>query len=409
VEFCHAQLDNGLTMIGEHNPAAQSIACGYFVRTGSRDESSEVLGVSHFLEHMMFKGTERRSADDVNREFDEMGAQYNAFTSEENTVYYGRVLPELQSRLVDLLSDIMRPSLRPLDFDTEKKVILEEIALYEDRPIWVAYDAAREVFRGGHPLGNRVLGTTDSISNLTRDAMLGYFERRYSPSNMLFALMGDFRWDEAVSQVAAATRSWSVRDAPRDVSAPPAGVGVRVVRSDRFQRAHFVWLMPGVSAQDDARYVARVIATAVGDSVGSRFYWALVDPGLVDAASLWHDEEDHAGFFAAYVSCEADKAQDIADIARRVLTDVTQDGLRAEEIERAKQKIASGQVLGAETPMGRLVPVGLAWIYRREYRPLEHSVERLLAVDSAEVEAFLSRRPFDAQALVAVGPFDSLR
>src|SRR3712207_2686698 len=164
-------LANGLEIVGEHNPAAKSMALGFFTRTGSRDETPEVSGVSHFLEHMMFKGSERRSAEDVDREFDEMGARYNAFTSEENTVYFGAVLPEFQSRLVDLLADMLRPSLRQDDFDTEKKVILEEIAMYKDRPHFTVYELARATYHHGHPLGNSVLGSTESIGALDRDQM----------------------------------------------------------------------------------------------------------------------------------------------------------------------------------------------------------------------------------------------
>jgi predicted Zn-dependent peptidase len=136
VKFLHTVLDNGLTVIGEYNPAALSMAAGYFVRTGGRDESRELSGVSHFLEHMLFKGTARRSAADVNREFDEIGADYNASTSEENTIYYGAVLPEHQHPLVDLLTDMMHPALPQEDYDTEKKVIQEEIALYKDAPVY---------------------------------------------------------------------------------------------------------------------------------------------------------------------------------------------------------------------------------------------------------------------------------
>src|SRR5918911_515763 len=163
MRYDHLTLDNGLNIVGEYNEGAQSMAVGYFVRTGSRDETPAISGCSHFLEHMMFKGSDRRSADDVNREFDEIGAQYNASTSEENTVYYGAVLPEFQSRVVDLLTDMMRPALRQEDFEVEKKVILEEIALYKDRPQFTVYDEARTTFYGGHPLGNSVLGSEESI------------------------------------------------------------------------------------------------------------------------------------------------------------------------------------------------------------------------------------------------------
>src|SRR5690606_34981963 len=190
LRFDKAVLGNGLTVIGEHNDGAASVAAGFFVNTGARDEATDVSGVSHFLEHMVFKGNELFTAEDINRTFDELGANYNAFTSEERTVYYGSVLPERLPELVDLLSQLMRPSLRQEDLEVEKKVILEEIAMYEDRPAFHVFDLSSPKFWGGHPLGNSVLGSTQSIRDLQRDQMMEYFERRYSPANLVLAVAG---------------------------------------------------------------------------------------------------------------------------------------------------------------------------------------------------------------------------
>src|SRR6266478_9126084 len=152
--FHQHTLPNGLTIIGETSPPAKSAAVGFFVRTGSRDETPEVSGVSHFLEHMVFKGTPRRSSLDVNRDFDRIGAFSNAYTSEENTVFYAAILPEYLPQAVDILADILRPSLRGEDFDMEKNVILEEIGMYEDQPASMIYDHAKKAYFDGHPLGN---------------------------------------------------------------------------------------------------------------------------------------------------------------------------------------------------------------------------------------------------------------
>ena len=160
MEFRSHTLPNGLEILAEVNDDAHSESVGFFVRTGSRDETDDVAGVSHFLEHMCFKGTPRRSADDVNREFDEIGAHYNAFTSEECTVYYASVLPEYQEASIDILADIMRPSLRQDDFDMEKKVILEEIQMYLDQPPFGMDDRIKELHLGEHPLAKSVLGTS---------------------------------------------------------------------------------------------------------------------------------------------------------------------------------------------------------------------------------------------------------
>ena len=160
-------LANGLQIIGETSPAARSVAIGFFVRTGSRDETPEVSGVTHFLEHMIFKGSERRSYLDVNLDFDRIGAHYNAYTSEENTVFHAAILPEYLPQAVDLLADILRPSLRRQDFEMEKKVIIEEIGMYEDQPMWCAYDLAKKAFFADHPLGNSILGSAASVAGLT--------------------------------------------------------------------------------------------------------------------------------------------------------------------------------------------------------------------------------------------------
>src|SRR5258708_5246652 len=183
--FHHTVLDNGLQVIAELNDQARSVASGFFVKAGSRDESPEVAGVSHFLEHMVFKGTNNRNALAVNRDFDKVGAKHNAQTSEEDTFYHVTCLPEYLPKAFDVLTDILRPSLREDDFETEKKVIIEEIRMYLDSPMSVAYEAAKAAHFGGHPLGQSILGTVDSITDLPVGKMRDYFARYYSPANIV--------------------------------------------------------------------------------------------------------------------------------------------------------------------------------------------------------------------------------
>src|SRR6266571_735729 len=194
--FHQHTLENGLSVVGESSPSARSMALGFFVRTGSRDETPEVAGVTHFLEHMVFKGTPRRSALDVNMDFDRIGAHYNAFTSEENTVFYAAILPEYLPHAVDILADILRPSLRGEDFEMEKKVIIEEIGMYEDQPTFCAYDNAKRVYFADHKLGNSILGTVASIRALSRDQMHAYFQRRYVAPNITAVAAGRFDWPQ---------------------------------------------------------------------------------------------------------------------------------------------------------------------------------------------------------------------
>lgn len=408
MNFQHTILDNGLTVLGEQNPTALSVAAGYFVRTGARDESREDSGVSHFLEHMLFKGSERRTADDVNREFDEIGADYNAFTGEEYTVYYGTVLPEYQHPLVDLLTDMMRPALRDEDFDMEKKVIQEEIALYKDRPQFTVIDEARSTYYVGHPLGQSVLGTVETIEALPRDRMHGYWERRYAPNNLILALTGNFDWNEAVKRVRHATRSWRPTESPRPTPPFEARPAVKVIPNEKVNRAHLALVSPGVPAQSDLRFPADIISDIIGGGEGSRLFWELIDPGLADSVRLSHDEEDGAGAFFGYASCDPEKAQLVLDKIRAVLAQVTAEGFREDEIERSKRKIASALVLHDETPRGRLFHLGFDWQYRGAYTPLDDAIDRYLAVSMDDVRSFLDRRPFDALTVVGLGPLETL-
>src|SRR3954464_11961911 len=197
--FHHHQLPNGLDIIAEVNPDSHSTALGLFVKTGARDEDPVLNGASHFLEHMMFKAPQKYTGEDVNRIFDEIGPRYNAFTSQEMTAYYANVLPEFTERAIEHLSHLLRPAIRTSDFDTEKKVILEEIAMYLDDPGHRLYERLMEEHFGKHPLSMSILGSPDSIQKLQRDQMAQYFEKRYGPGNMVLAVTGRFDFDEVVA------------------------------------------------------------------------------------------------------------------------------------------------------------------------------------------------------------------
>ena len=404
IHFDKTTLGNGLTIIGEHNPQAQTFAAGYFVKTGSRDETPEVAGVSHFLEHMMFKGTARRSPEDINREFDELGANYNAYTSDERTVYYGAVLPERGERLLDLLSDMMRPALRNEDFDLEKNVILEEIAMYEDRPSFKVFEEGNRLFYRGHPLGNSVLGSVDSITALPRDAMLRYFEARYAADNLTLAVAGNYAWDEVVAQVQGLTESWRPSEAGRDYPVFAPSSGQETLQDPKLTRVHVAAYAPGVSAQDPRRYAASVLANALGDGEGSRLYWALVDKGLADNASLSHDSADGAGAFIGYVSTAPEELNGVLKTYLETLQTAQDEGVTADEWTRAQRKLATGLTLRGETPFGRLMSFGTSYLYTGEYKTVQEVVDAIMATTPEDAAALLSARPFDRMLTVALGP-----
>jgi predicted Zn-dependent peptidase len=400
---------NGLRVIGEDSPSARSVALGFFVRTGARDESAEVSGVTHFLEHMVFKGTKRRTALDVNRDFDRIGAHYNAFTSEENTVFYAAILPEYLSQAVDILTDILRPSLRGDDFDMEKNVIIEEIGMYEDQPAWSAYDAAKRAYFADHPLGNSILGTVESIRALKRDAMQAYFERRYVARNVTAVAAGNLDWQRLLDLVGERCGSWSGGPIGRQhVREAPGRRGFKVVRKDKVSQEHVFLISPGPAADSPMRHAADVLATAVGDDSGSRLYWALIDPGLAESADAsFHDYEGTGSFYTSF-SCEPTRVEANLEIVTSLLAEVRHKGIDQAELQQAKSKIGSRVVRGSERPMGRMQAIGMAWTYLGQYRSVDDELKAFDAVDLAAVRQVLDRYPLDLVTTLALGPRESI-
>ena len=411
MQFKQHTLDNGLRVIAEVDDAALSQAVGFFVQTGSRDETDSEAGVSHFLEHMVFKGTPRRSAEDVNREFDEMGAHYNAFTSEENTVYYASLLPEHQAEAIDLLADVLRPSLREEDFQMEKKVILEEIEMYLDQPPYGMDDRVKELCFGVHPITRSVLGTADSVGSLTPDAMRDYFDRRYAPGNMVLAAAGRVDFDALVEQAERACGEWSAREAPRET--PRAGASSRreSVTRDAATQQYALLLSDAPSGQSDDRYAAKLLATILGDDSGSRMYWRLVDPGLAESASLGHYDYQGVGMFYTWLACEPEDIEVNLAVTREILAEATENPADGEELARAKSKFKSRVVLSGERPRSRLFSVGGGWLMRGEYRPVRDDLARLDAVTRDDITRVVAEHPLDRAAIVSVGPreVESLR
>jgi len=408
MEFKQTQLDNGLAVIAEVNPAAASMAAGFFARTGSRDETPEVSGVSHFLEHMMFKGTERRTAFDVNQDFDNMGASYNAFTSEENTVFFAAVLPEYQERAIDLLGDILRPALRQEDFDTEKNVIADEIARYQDVPGFRVYEKLMGEYFRPHPLGNSILGTTESIRAMKRDDMQAYFDRRYSPGNVTLVGVGNLDFDALTDQARRACSHWQPYDVSRDTSAAAPRAVETVVTDPKVTREHIGMMSPAPSGQDADRFAAELLANIIGDTTGSRLYYALVAPAIADEAHTGYDLLDHAGAFLTFISTEADRAAEAVQIAKDTFKKFLDEGPTEAEMRASKNKIASGATRKGELPMGRLTAVGFDWVYRREYVPLADQIDIVFAVTGEEVLSLARRYDLTSVGLLALGPLEKL-
>lgn len=408
MQFRKHTLDNGLEIVAECNPRAYSTALGFFVKTGSRDETDENHGVSHFLEHMTFKGTPTRSAVDVNRELDEIGSHANAFTSEEQTVYYAAFLPEYQDRAVELLSDILRPSLREDDFDMEKKVILEEIAKYEDQPPFGAHEKCMVAHFGSHPLGRSVLGTTDSVGALSPEQMLDYFRRRYSPRNIAVVATGNVDFDRLISLANDHCGSWEPFDAPRGTPRADAHTGLDVVQKEMAVQQYVVQIANGPAVEDDDRYPGRMLATILGDDSGSRLFWELIDSGLAETAAMGAYEFQGTGIYMTYLCCAPEDTTTNLAVIADIQRDVETGGVSEGELAQARSKILSHIVLQSERPANRLFSVGSNWVQRQEYRTVREIMDSYEAVTIDDIAAVLEKYPLTSNTTVAVGPTPNL-
>lgn len=392
LQFRQHELPNGLTIIAEIDDAAASAAAGFFVRTGARDERSPVMGVSHFLEHMMFKGTDDLSAEAINQAFDDLGASNNAFTSNEITCFYAHVLPEATTPALDVLGRMMRPSLRQDDFDTEKGVILEEIAMYKDNPFWVLYEECVDRYYAPHALRHRVLGTVETITDLSRDQMAGYFKDRYSADNTTVALAGKVDFDASVAQIAELCGSWDRTDATRDATRPATNTERFTLTDDKVARAYLLGLADAPDGNDDRRYAAMLASQVLGGADNSRLHWALLETGLADEAQAAYDGHEGVGEFFVYASCDPDKADEVWGVVERECQALS-DSLEADDLAKLRAKLATGVTLQGERPMGRMMRLGRQWTLQHKYTPLEVELACIDAVTLGDVRDMLEAFP----------------
>jgi predicted Zn-dependent peptidase len=389
MEFKKKKLANGLALIGEVNKSAKSAAVGFFVKTGSRDESKAINGVSHYLEHMVFKGTERLNAFEVNEAFDRTGAKFNAFTSEENTGFYAAILPEYILEVTGLWIELMRPALRDEDFNIEKNVIKEEIAMYKDLPSFDVIDKCRNLHFGEHPCGNSVLGTEESIDSLTAEEMRDYFCRRYASNNMIVALAGNFNWGQVSREIATSCGKWKKQDAGRELKHCPGSRKGNRVEKPNLTCEHICLMSPAVSAQDSRRFAASLLAIIVGDDVGSRFFWELVDKALAEAATMQFGPMDGTGTFYSYIRCGRKNTDKVLETVKGIFGSLTKDGITEDELKKAKNKVLSALVIKNELPMGRLTDLAFNWIYSEQYRTIEEDIKAIRAVTVDDIHSLI--------------------
>lgn len=409
MEYRQHRLSNGLEILAECNPQAYTSAFGFFVRTGARDETPELGGVSHFLEHMVFKGTPNRSAAQVNLELDEMGSASNARTSEESTIYHAAVLPEFQTQVVDLLSDIMRPSLREEDFETEKQVIIEEIKMYDDQPPYGGYEKVMAEFFGTHPLGQSVLGTVDTVSALTPESMMGYFEQRYSPSNICFAGAGNIDFEKLIEDVEKCCGHWKTFEPVRNKEQASYKTGfVSMVKPSSHQQ-YILQMAPGPSSEEEIRYATSVMSAIIGDDGGSRLYWEFLDSGLAESAGMGSYDYQGSGAIMSYICCAPEQAQSNMQRLMELQRKVREEGVTQKELDLAKRKIASHIVLASERTNSRMFSIGAQWLCEQPFKTVAEIAATYESLTLEQVNEAIQAYPLDQNMTVAVGPCDDLK
>jgi predicted Zn-dependent peptidase len=404
MEFRNTILSNGLAIVGELNGSAQSAAVGFFVRTGSRDETPAISGVSHFLEHMMFKGTDKFSAMEVSEAFDQLGAKFNAFTSEENTVYYAAVLPEYLLEVTDLWFQLMRPSLRDDDFNIEKNVIKEEIAMYKDMPQFDVMDRCRALHFKDHPCANSVLGTDESITILTAEKMREYFTNRYAPNNMVLACCGNLDFDAICSLAETKCAQWEPTDVKRTLSFYNGSREKLRKEKTNLLREHICLVSPAVAMQDERKFATSMLSMIIGDYTGSRFFWALLDTAIAETAAMQYESMDGVGALYSYIRCSPANALKAIEIVKDIFENLTADGVTEDELQKARNKVLSALTIKSELPMGRLTSLGFNWVYIEEYRSVADDVEAIKAVTVDDINAVIAEfNPADFTQL-SIGP-----
>jgi predicted Zn-dependent peptidase len=405
-------LPGGLRVVTETVPGARSASVGVWVGVGSADETPRLAGASHYLEHLLFKGTRTRSGAEIATTIDAVGGELNAFTSHEYTCYYAHVLAENADLAVSLVCDVvLDATVASDDVDTERLVILEEIAMREDDPEDTLADVfAAQVF-AGHPVAAPVIGTTDTVEAMSRTQIAGYYRRRYAPDRMVIAVAGGIDHARVVAWVreafAGRLDGASAPAAPRSgpVQRPGTGSGVVVAERD-IEQAHLCVGVPGLARGDRRRHALAVLSTAVGGGMSSRLFRLIREEhGLAYSCYTATSAYAGTGSFSVYAGCHPENLGTVAALIGAELASVAETGLNASELARAKGQITGSLVLGLEDTESRMSRIGKRLLVRPDHTTLERELADIRRVTGGQV-ATLARDLLGRPVTVAVvGPY----
>ena len=411
------EFSSGLRVVTERMPSVRSVSLGFWVLAGSRDERPRISGSSHFLEHLLFKGTDRRSAQDIAENFDAVGGDVNAFTAREYTCYYARVLDRDLEMAVDHLADMVQHSvIRADDLDAERQVILEEINMHEDSPEDVVHDLFTHTLWPEHPLGRPILGTVETIAAANRASVRRFYGRHYVPGNLVIAAAGNLRHDELIrmlkqrmdtgrrlSDSGTPASAWNLRTAGR----PPKPSGAHLVKRRKTEQAHICLGTNGLARNDPDRFAFLVVNTALGGGMSSRLFQEVREKrGLAYTVYSYHAQYTEAGLFSAYAGTTPGRATEVVSLLRRELEAVRDGSITEIEFDRAKGHVKGSMVLSLEDPGGRMSRLGRSEIAHGEILSVDQALRRVEQVTLDDAHRVAERVLSQPMTLTVLGPFN---
>ena len=390
-------------------PSLRSVALGCWIDTGTRDENPHEAGVSHFLEHLLFKGSDKLSARDVSETFDAMGADYNAFTSKESTCFWARFLDQDLPAGLDILCEIIqKPAFRANEIDAERQVVVEEINMYEDDPNDVAFENFTTAVFTGHALEAPVLGTKDSIRGMSRDDITGYWKRRYGAGSLVVAAAGSVDHDELVEMIAERFGDWSGETVHHDHGAVDASPRVMVTNRDT-EQAHIALGGPGLQRDDERRWAFEVLNHVMGSGMSSRLFREVREErGLAYAIYGFKMSFADNGVWGVYVGTTPSQTDTAVNVIREELAKAVERGITGKEMERAKGSMRGGLALSLEDANSRMVRLGRDELSGMPHLSVDERLEKLEAIDLDAVQSVAADMYGGEKRMIgAVGPFEA--
>ena len=386
-------LDNGLTVITECMDTVRSVSLGVWFKVGSRDESDEQQGISHFMEHMMFKGTEKRDAFAISQDFESIGAEQNAFTSKEYTCYFSRFVDDKLPRIMEILGDMVTSSLfEQTAINSEREVVIEEIARSEDTPDDYIFELFSQAFYPTHALGRPIIGTRDVVGSFMHDDCVDYRTRHYHANNCVVTACGNLDHAELVTLCEKHLSSLPKgRRNSRDVVNPEPREPYALLKKDT-EQAHIIFGMPGISLGDDDRFAGALLDTALGGGMSSRLFQEIREKrGLAYAIYASTMPYCGAGQFFVYAGTRPSNISEVLSIIKHEIQEACKSGLTAEELERVREYVIGHIVLSTESTSQRMLRLGKSLISDIELLSLDEIIEQYRKVSLADITRVAER------------------